>query len=289
MRPVLGVAVRVGPGVELGRRKLARLTARDVRLMIDAMRSDGMKPRSVQYAHATLRNALEHACREELIPRNVARLVKVESPTTLNPREPLSVEEARTLLDATRDDRLHALWVVLLILGLRRSEACALTWDDINFETRTLRISKSIQRIDGQLRELPPKTRRSNRTVPLPPRCAYALADHHERFQVQLGNGGPPSPPTGYVFGTRLGTPLEPRNLTRMFGQLCDDHGVRRVPLHALRHTCVSLLLSLGVHPRVVMEIVGHSAIEMTMNVYGHVSIDAQRDALNHLNDRLTD
>lgn len=198
-------------------------------------------------------------------------------------------EEARKLLDVTRQDRLHALWVVLLMLGLRRSEACALTWDDIDFATRTLRISKSVQRIDGQLRELPPKTRRSNRTVPLPPRCAYALAEHYQRCQVGRANGGGPSRPTGYVFGTRRGTPLEPRNLTRMFGRLCDEHGIRRVPLHALRHTCVSLLLSLGVHPRVVMEIVGHSAIEMTMNVYGHVSLDSQRTALDHLDEELTD
>jgi integrase len=60
-----------------------------------------------------------------------------------------------------------------------------------------------------------------------------------------------------------------------------------KVQLHGLRHTCVSLLLALGVHPRTVLEIVGHSAIEMTMNVYGHVNLDAQRAALDHLDDQL--
>ena len=83
--------------------------------------------------------------------------------------------------------------------------------------------------------------------------------------------------------GTRWGTPLEPRNLTCMFRALCAEHGIRPVRLHDLRHTCVSLLLSLGVHPRVVMEIVGHSAIEMTMNVYGHVNLETQRRALDGL------
>lgn len=73
-----------------------------------------------------------------------------------------------------------------------------------------------------------------------------------------------------------------------MFGRLCDEHGIRRVPLHGLRHTCVSLLLALGIHPRVVMEIVGHSAIEMTMNIYGHVNLDTQRAALDHLDEQLT-
>ena len=102
------------------------------------------------------------------------------------------------------------------------------------------------------------------------------------------GQPGEPWPPAGYVFGYRHGTPLEPRNLTRMWCELCAQHGIRKVQLHGLRHTCVSLLLALGVHPRTVMEIVGHSAIEMTMNVYGHVNLDAQRRALDELDDQLS-
>lgn len=102
------------------------------------------------------------------------------------------------------------------------------------------------------------------------------------------GTIGQPWPPEGYVFGTRHGTPLEPRNLTRMWNELCVEHGIRVVPLHGLRHTCVGLLLALGVHPRIVMEVVGHSAMEMTMNVYGHVNLEAQRIALGHLDEQLS-
>ncbi len=72
-----------------------------------------------------------------------------------------------------------------------------------------------------------------------------------------------------------------------MWTQLCESLDVLRVPLHALRHTCVSLLLAMGVHPRVVMEIVGHSAMEMTMNVYGHVTLGTQRAALDQLDEEL--
>ncbi len=273
----------------IGRKKLARLSVRDVRLMVDGLRADGLNPRSIQYAHATLRSALEHAHREELVSRNVAKLVRVEQPTTLKPREPLSVEEARKLIDEVRGHRLEALWVVLLMLGLRRSEACGLRWEHVDFEARTLRIAQSVQRVDGKLRELPTKSRRSNRTVPLPPRCLYALADRHSAVQREHGQPGRPWPPTGYVFGTAHRTAMEPRNLTRMWRALCTEHGMRTVPLHGLRHTCVSLLLALGVHPRVVMEIVGHSAIEMTMNIYGHVNLDTQRAALNHLDEQLSD
>jgi integrase len=137
------------------------------------------------------------------------------------------------------------------MLGLRRSEACVLHWTDVDLDADTLRITKSVQRVDGQRREMPTKTRRSNRTVPLPARGLHVRVDHHRRLQERHGNGpGSPWPPAGYVFGTYWGTPLEPRNLTRMFSKLCDDNGIRRVPLHGLRHTCVSLLLALGVHTR---------------------------------------
>ena len=84
-----------------------------------------------------------------------------------------------------------------------------------------------------------------------------------------------------------MGTPLEPRNLSRRWTKLCKDVGIRQVPLHSLRHSCVSLLLAQGVNPRTVMEIVGHSALEMTMNVYGHVNLDTQRRALDELDQSL--
>jgi integrase len=140
--------------------------------------------------------------------------------------------------------------------------------------------------VEGQLKVMPTK---SKRTVPLPSRCRYALAEHHARLQRRDGGNGTPGRPSGYIFGTTTETPLEPRNLTRMFRALCEANGIRVVRLHDLRHTCVSLLLAQGVHPRVVMEIVGHSAIEITKNVYGHVNPDTQRQTLDDLDSGLSD
>ena len=265
----------------LGKKKLVRLGVRDVRLMVDDLRRSGAGPRTIQYVHATLRAALEHAYREELVPRNVAKLVRVERPRPAV-KEPFSVEEARKLLASAADDKDHALWVTMLMLGLRRSEICGLRWEHVDLIKNTLSVVQSVQRVDGKLRELPTKTRRSTRTVPMPAKVRSALMAHGgwtEQEEVFDKHG--------YVFGTRYGTPLEPRNLTRTWTSLCESQGLRRVPLHALRHTCVSLLLAQGVHPRIVMEIVGHSAIEMTMNVYGHINLETQRRALDDLDKAL--
>ncbi len=85
-----------------------------------------------------------------------------------------------------------------------------------------------------------------------------------------------------------LAADVSPSLRPRMWIELCTAHDIRKVQLHGLRHTCVSLLLELGGHPRTVMEIVGHSAMEMTMNVYGHVNVDAQRAVLDHLDTELS-
>lgn len=178
--------------------------------------------------------------------------------------------------------------MTVLVLGLRRSEACGLHWSDVDLDKSTLRITRGLQHTGGALRELPTKTRRSRRTVPLPPVVAQALREHRDRQDMERANTRHWQD-TPYVFTSRVGTPLEPRTLTRTFHALCERIGLRRVRLHDLRHTCVSLLLALGVSPRVVMDIVGHSAIEMTMNVYAHVSLDNQRTALDLLNAQLVD
>jgi integrase len=107
--------------------------------------------------------------------------------------------------------------------------------------------------------------------------------DPHARLRRPLRHEVPP-----LLDHPQTPAPLEPRNLTRSWERLCKQLDIRHVPLHGLRHTCVSLLLALGVHPRVVMEIVGHSAIEMTMNIYGHVNVDTQRVALDRLDDDLS-
>jgi integrase len=89
------------------------------------------------------------------------------------------------------------------------------------------------------------------------------------------------------VFSTRVGTPIEPDNLSRSWYEVRKDLGDPAPRFHDMRHTCVSLLLAEGAPPHVVQQIVGHSAIDVTMTIYAHASLDEKRDALNRLGRRL--
>jgi integrase len=279
------INVRKHINPRIGSRPLGSLSPREIRLLLDDLAATGLSPRSVQYVHATLRVALEHAVREELLPRNAAKLLQAPTPTR-SEREPPAVDEARRLLKVAREDRLFALYVVAVMLGLRRSEALALRWEDIDLDKGVLRVRQTLHRVGGTLEFLPTKTPRSRRTVPLPGSVREALLDHRARQQEERAVARVWLD-SGLVFVTAIGTAIDPMNFTHAFQALCNRAGVRRVRLHDLRHTSVSLLLDMGEHLRLVMEIVGHTALEMTMNVYGHVSLDSQRAALNRLDDLL--
>jgi integrase len=267
---------------DLGGKKLANLSARDLRLYFESLRRRGVGVRTVKYVHGTLRAALEDAVREEILDRNPVRLVRVPAPPKVD-RVPLSVQEVRALLKSSRGDRLHAMLVVFALLGMRRSEVLGLRWDDVDLERGFLQVRRGLQRIDGQLMVLPTKTARSRRTIPLPGVVIDVLRQHRDAQEVERRQMAEGWPESGYVFTTPIGTPIDPRNCTRVVQDACKKAGLRSVRLHDFRHGCVSVLLGLGVPPRTAMDIAGHSTIEMTMNVYGHVTLDEKREALDKL------
>ena len=300
------------PGI--GKKRLAKLTARDVRVFItqvreacqcckhgwDAARQEPqccvlkggeccqarLSIRMVQSIHAVLRNALECAAREETIPRNVAKLVKVATPKYKVNRG-LTTAEARAALRAAADHRLYALYVLALCLGLRRGELLGLRWTDVDLDGEKLEVAQALQRVGGQLRFVQPKTEDSERTVPLPAFCAAALREHRKRQFAERSEAWPDWDDHGLVFPSRRGTPMEPDNLRRSWRAIRKAAGLGDIRFHDLRHTCVTLLLDLGVPPHVVREIVGHSDIEVTMTIYAHVSLDEKRKALGKLGDAL--
>ena len=139
----------------------------------------------------------------------------------------------------------------------------------------------------GQLVVSDVKTGRSRRVIPLPPVVLGALrARRREQARDKLAARG--TWPSDLIFTTKHGTPVEPRNLARSFERLCRAAEVPLIRLHDTRHTCASLLATLGVSPRTIMAILGHSQIAVTMNVYTHVTTEEQRQAVARLDQLLT-
>lgn len=142
-------------------------------------------------------------------------------------------------------------------------------------------------RLSGALRAVPPKTEDSARTIPLPPPCVQALKEHQQQQTAEREQAWPDWEDHGFVFPSRRGTPMEPDNLRRSWTRIRRAAGLDAVRFHDLRHTCVTLLLDLGVPPHVVREIAGHSDIDVTMTIYAHVSLEEKRRALRKLGEAL--
>ncbi|MFI7357429.1 tyrosine-type recombinase/integrase [Streptomyces avidinii] len=247
--------------------------------------------RTVQYVHAVLRSALQQAVREELVARNVARIV--ETPTVKREEvHPLDAAEVRMLLKTARPHRLYALWLLLISTGLRRGEVLGLTWSDVDLVGGQLRVRRNLQRIRRELIFGTPKTARSIRTVSLPKRCVEALLVHQKEQETARKVAGAKwqplaHQPGGLIFTTSTGRATDPRSLNRMLTILCGNAKVRRVRVHDLRHTCASLLLAQGVDARTIMETLGHSTITMTLDTYAHVMQTTLRAAADRMDDVL--
>lgn len=241
--------------------------------------------RTRQQALARLRTALGEALarRQQAGVRfNAAAVARMpRGPKRSVP--PPSVEDARALLDAARGERLEAMVVVALGLGLRRGEILGLRWEDIDWEGRVVTIRRRISRVTGKSLLVRSGTKMnpdSAQTIVLPNLVADALKAHRGRQALERL-------PTGYVFTNTTGGPIEPRTITRFFGQVRERAGLRSKTMHHLRHDCASLLLAGGVPMWVVSQILRHRSPEITARIYAHVTSSGARDAADRMDDVL--
>ncbi|MFJ1932672.1 tyrosine recombinase XerC [Kitasatospora sp. NPDC088160] len=267
----------------LGSKGLESLSPRDVRTFLAKVTKQSSAA-TAKESHRVLRSALSAACRDELIVRNVAMLVP---PPRVTSREitPWTLDQTLAFLSAARTDPLYAAFVLAIALGMRRGEIVGLRWSWLDLESRVVWVGRQLQRVGGELYEDTTKNSK-RRPVPLPRICVAALRWHRMRQDEARRAAGDKWEETGYVFTTRTGRPIEPTNLYRSFVRVSKAADVPVIRLHDARHGCATLLVACGVAPRVVMEILGHSQIGLTMNVYTHVAQDTQREALGNM-DRL--
>lgn len=181
----------------------------------------------------------------------------------------------------------YAAYVAVLALGLRRGEVLGIPVEAIDLDANELDVGWQLQRVGGELLHRRTKTRASAAVLPLPGIVTAAFKDRLESRQLAKDGAGDAWRDSGLLITTGHGTAVEPRNFNRSFAARCRKSEVRLVPLHTTRKTCASLLVTLGVHPRVVMQILRHSQIAVTMNIYSEAASEDTKAALQRLGDTL--
>jgi len=251
---------------------LERLYATDIR--------EGVAPISVVHLHNVLHKALAHAQRRGLVEVNVAKLVDPPRPQR-HEMQALSPAQARQFLSVVRGDRLEALYVLAVTTGMRQGELLALRWRDVDLEGGSLRVTSSIQYVRGKgLCVSSPKTARSRRQVMLSGVAVEALAGRRDAQNRERSRQGEKWEDRDFVFTSRYGQPIYATNLIkRSFPRLLKAASLPRIRFHDLRHTAATLLLGEGVHPKIVSEMLGHTSIGITLDLYSHATPTIQKEA----------
>lgn len=260
---------------------LARLTPADVRRLVREREGEGCAPATIRQTLTVLRMALDQAVRDGLIHRDVA---KGERGPRIPKRE-LEVyqgAEPARLIEAAQTDPLGPLWLLMLGTALRLGEALALRWQDVDLGVGEVSVGGTLRPIDRRfrgagprLRRDEPKTDESAQTVQLPAFAQAGLLMRRERQAISNVNG--------YCFTTPRGTPLDPRNTSRAWYAFLDSAGLRRIRLHDLRHTAISLVLAQGGSLEDAKRMARHSSIRQTSDTYGHLVRARQREVAEML------
>jgi integrase len=281
-RDTIGKALRE----ELGQVRLTDLTAEDVRKALTAMASRS-STRTVQIAHNVLVRALRQAERDDLVGRNVAALVKPpKGHGAGRPSKSLTLEQAVSLMAATRGTRLETYIILSLLTGLRTEEVRALRWDHVVAWVGSQWEPVSEAGFDhGQLAVFvwragraggDTKTPESRRTLALPRRCVEVLREHRVRQAQDRLAAGPLWQDDALVFASTVGTPMDDHNVRRQFRVITEAAGLGTtwVP-RELRHTFVSLLSAHGVPVEAIALLAGHNQTATTELVYRHQIVPA--------------
>jgi integrase len=242
---------------------------------------------TIRQVYTVLRAGLDGAVRDGLLARNPAAAVKRPGVARQEARH-LDADAVTAVLRAAEASRYYPVLILIAATGLRRGEALALTWDRIDLDKGTLQVAATIGRVGNRLLVSEPKTDRSRRTVPVPPAVVALLRKHRvAQAAERLRATNQWRDRTGLVFTTELGGPVEPRNVLRVIEAAAKAAGVSGIGVHTLRHSAAVAWLEDGVHIKQVADLLGHSSIAITGDVYGHGSDDGARAAVTALAGRL--
>lgn len=273
----------IGPYFKQANITLEKLTSTDLQAYYLAkFQKPGEKAKgkltgnSLRKHHTVISGALQDAAKKGIIPCNPAEQV------TLPKKEKFegsyyTQEQAQKLLEAVKDSPFEGIILIAILYGLRRSEIAGLNWSAIHFETESFMIECTVVRFSGIIEKNTTKNQSSHRSLPMTARMKELFADiksRQEKMQELLGA----YIKSDHVFTWDNGRPFAPDYISRHFSKVLRDNGLPHIRLHDLRHSCASFLLEKGYDLARVSKWLRHSDIGTTVNLYGHLDMQAKRE-----------
>lgn len=276
--------------------RLDRLKPSDVEALVLAKRAEtkvrdgetvrALSDSTIRQVYTVLRAGLDGAVRDGLLAANPCAKVKRPGVARQEAKH-LPSGDVQKVLEAAKASRYFPALVLIASTGLRKGEALGLSWERVDLEAGSLVVRATLGRIGNRLVISEPKTERSRRTVPLSSAVVGLLRKHKVTQAEERLRAGDQWLDSGLVFTTEFGGPVDPRNLLRVLEVAATQAGVEKVGVHTLRHSAATAWLEAGVHIKAVADLLGHSSVAITGDIYGHASDDTARSAVAGLSEAL--
>lgn len=262
----------------LGSIKLHQLRVSDVQYFYNSLYEAGLNAKTVQRIHVILSAALDYAIVNDLINKNPTHYVKRKKMEPFENR-PYSENELRVMLEKIKDEEYFIPVLMLSILGLRRSELLALTYDDIDWDENVIRIRKSLSRVKDyttgeysyDLKST--KTISSKRIIGMNEKLKELLLDYKERQSLKVLSN-----PHNLIFCKIDGGFINPGSLSYHFSRILERHSLRKIRLHDLRHS-FGMIMIRNTSLSITQALLGHTSVFTTLNIYNQVNIDEIKNA----------
>lgn len=266
----------------IGEIRLNRLQPKDIQMLYGKLADAGLSGTSMRYVHNTLHKALVCAVKGQILQKNAADYVDIPLSSQFEV-VPLTPDEAKKLIAASKDTEIHIPIMLALMHGLRRGEVLALQWNDIDFDNGTLSIKHSANYIKGEFFISDTKTKNSHRTLRMSPTMISSLQKHkalQDEWRAEFGKG---FNPYNLVICRKDGSPMTPNAVQYLFKEVLSANSLPDIRFHDLRHTNATLMLRNAIPAKIVSAMLGHSTVGMTLDIYSHTMTDMQDDAVSAL------
>lgn len=268
----------------IGDVQLQRLTSQQVQSLYSQKMKEGLSASYIHSIHGLLHEALDQAVKWKLISMNPCDSVTLPRQVRYE-IHPLTKEQAQRMLSTAKGHPLEGLLTMALATGMRKGELLSLRWEDVNMDDRSLQVRRTVAKYKGGYVESEPKTAGSRRKIVLPQFVIDTLKQHRvHQLEARLKMGDA-WVDRDLVFCNVNGDYYPFATLDQQFKALLKVAGLPLIRFHDLRHSAATLLLTMGVHPKVVQELLGHSQIRMTLDTYSHVLPSMQQEAMSKLDE----
>ncbi|PGA19357.1 site-specific integrase [Bacillus thuringiensis] len=272
----------------VGSHKLKDLKPLHGQRFVKSLIDEELSPKYIEYIFIVLKGALEDAVKWELLYKNPFEHVEIPRPRKVV-NNTWSIEETKTFLTYAKFDNpiYYHLFLLALNTGMRRGELLGLKWKNVDLVEGKVSVTETLIYDELGFRFTEPKTSGSKRLISIDQSLCKELKSYKAKqneFKLAIGKAYEDN---DLVFSRENGRPIYPRTLTTVFERFIKTAQVPKIRFHDLRHTHATLLLKLGINPKIVSERLGHNSIKTTLDTYSHVTLDMQESATIALSEAL--